>query len=98
VLGILGANGAGKSTLGAALAGVLPLRAGWRTGAPGGIAFQNPEAQFTAGSVREDVASAFCGTCAEVATILETWELTELRTGIPSSSRRARSGASRWRA
>jgi energy-coupling factor transporter ATP-binding protein EcfA2 len=57
-LGILGANGAGKSTLGASFAGVLKLKGGCRQGAPGGIAFQNPEAQFVAGSAREEIAAS----------------------------------------
>ncbi|MDN2583226.1 ATP-binding cassette domain-containing protein [Aquibium sp. ELW1220] len=55
---ILGANGAGKSTLGASLAGLLRLKAGRRDGGPGGMAFQNPEGQFVAGSVGEEIAAA----------------------------------------
>jgi energy-coupling factor transport system ATP-binding protein len=78
LLGILGANGAGKSTLGAALAGLLPLRAGRRIGVPGGIAFQNPEAQFTAGSVREEVATALGGAQGSLAATLAAWDLTDL--------------------
>jgi energy-coupling factor transporter ATP-binding protein EcfA2 len=58
ILGILGANGAGKSTLGASLAGLLKLKAGKREGGPAGIAFQNPENQFIAGSVAEEIATA----------------------------------------
>jgi energy-coupling factor transport system ATP-binding protein len=58
ILGILGANGAGKSTLGASLAGLLKLKAGRREGRAGGIAFQNPESQFIAGSVRDEIAMA----------------------------------------
>jgi len=57
-LGIVGRNGAGKSTLGASLAGMLRLKQGRREGAPGGIAFQNPENQFVTGSVREEVLGA----------------------------------------
>ncbi|MAS05188.1 MAG: hypothetical protein CL534_10945 [Ahrensia sp.] len=55
---ILGANGAGKSTLGASLAGLLRLAGGRREGPPGGMAFQNPENQFVAGSVIEELADA----------------------------------------
>jgi len=55
ILGVLGANGAGKSTLGLCLSGLLPLKAGRRTGAPGGYAFQRPENQFTAGTVRDEI-------------------------------------------
>jgi energy-coupling factor transporter ATP-binding protein EcfA2 len=58
ILGILGANGAGKSTLGASLAGLLRLKRGSREGGPGGIAFQNPENQFIAGSVSDEIAAA----------------------------------------
>lgn len=58
ILGILGANGAGKSTLGASLAGLLKLKAGKREGKPAGIAFQNPENQFIAGAVGEEIAAA----------------------------------------
>ncbi|BCH25877.1 ABC transporter ATP-binding protein [Mesorhizobium sp. L-8-3] len=57
-LGILGANGAGKSTLGASLAGLLRLGSGRRQGAIGGVAFQYPESQFTAGSVREEIVAS----------------------------------------
>jgi energy-coupling factor transporter ATP-binding protein EcfA2 len=57
-IAILGANGAGKSTLGASLAGLLRLKRGRRDGAAGGIAFQNPEGQFAAGSVGEEIAAA----------------------------------------
>jgi energy-coupling factor transport system ATP-binding protein len=58
VLGILGANGVGKSTLGLCLSGLLPLKAGSRTGAPGGYAFQRPENQFTAGTVWDEILDA----------------------------------------
>jgi energy-coupling factor transport system ATP-binding protein len=58
ILGILGANGAGKSTLGLCLSGLLPLKAGSRTGAAGGYAFQRPENQFTAGTVRDEILDA----------------------------------------
>lgn len=86
ILGILGANGVGKSTLGVTLAGLLPLRAGRRFGAAGGVAFQNPENQFTAGSVREEiVASLPAGDDrlwrAEV--ILAKWSLADLATRHP---------------
>jgi energy-coupling factor transport system ATP-binding protein len=58
ILGILGANGAGKSTLALCLSGLLPLKAGRRTGAPGGYAFQRPENQFTAGTVHDEILEA----------------------------------------
>jgi len=55
VLAILGPNGAGKSTLAAYLTGLLPPRAGRRTGPPGAVAFQNPEAHFSRESVRAEI-------------------------------------------
>lgn len=64
-LAILGRNGAGKSTLGATLAGLLRLRDGRRDGPPGGMAFQNPESQLMAGSVREEIAEALGRTVAK---------------------------------
>jgi energy-coupling factor transport system ATP-binding protein len=83
-LGILGANGAGKSTLGASLAGLLRLKGGRLEGAPGGIAFQNPENQFVTGSVREEIAAALDGTASlperlsMAAQIAATWNLSGL--------------------
>lgn len=62
---IFGRNGAGKSTLGATLAGLLRLRGGRRDGPPGGMAFQNPESQLMAGSVREEIAEALGRTVAK---------------------------------
>ncbi len=80
VLGILGANGAGKSTLGLCLSGLLPLKSGQRTGAPGGYAFQRPENQFTAGTVRDEILSALPKASADrtpawLTDILESWGL-----------------------
>jgi len=70
VLAVLGRNGAGKSTLAASLAGLLRLRDGRRDGPAAGMAFQNPENQFTAGSVREELAAA--GPQREVEATVET--------------------------
>lgn len=88
VVGLLGANGAGKSTLGLALAGLLRLKGGSREGPAGGVAFQNPEAQFTGGSAREEIAAALArseagrrpGTApvANVDALLAQWELASL--------------------
>jgi len=55
ITGLVGPNGAGKTTLGAALAGVLPLRAGRRHGRAGGIAFQRPDSQFLTGRVWDEL-------------------------------------------
>ena len=57
VLALLGPNGAGKSTLAACLAGLLPPKAGRRTGAAGAIAFQNPEVHFSRESAGAELAS-----------------------------------------
>ncbi|VVT10539.1 ATP-binding cassette domain-containing protein [Rhizobium sp. EC-SD404] len=83
VVAILGANGAGKSTLAASLAGLLRLKAGRREGAMGGISFQNPDSQFIAGSVGEELAAALdaAGVRAEVADVealAERWRLVAL--------------------
>lgn len=77
VVGILGANGAGKSTLGASLAGILRLKSGIRHGSAGGMAFQNPENQFTQGSVRDEVMHA-CSDARTVAKVLDDWGLAEV--------------------
>jgi energy-coupling factor transport system ATP-binding protein len=89
VLGILGANGAGKSTLGAALSGVLALKAGSRTGPPGGIAFQKPETQFTAPSVADELRSALPDGMEEkekqrrICAALDRWRLSGLERQHP---------------
>lgn len=82
---ILGANGAGKSTLGASLAGLLRLKRGRRDGRPGGIAFQNPEGQFIAGSVGEEIAAALgeSADAARIAAVLRDWRLDGLEARHP---------------
>ncbi len=55
VVGLLGANGAGKSTLLLTLAGLVPPVAGTVTGPRAGLVFQNPEHQFCAATVADDV-------------------------------------------
>jgi energy-coupling factor transporter ATP-binding protein EcfA2 len=59
VLGVVGANGAGKSTLGLILTGVLRASNGSvvRESGPklGGFVFQNPEHQFVAATVAEEI-------------------------------------------
>ncbi|HEU0220961.1 MAG TPA: ATP-binding cassette domain-containing protein [Paracoccaceae bacterium] len=55
VLALIGPNGAGKTTLGLALAGYLPPVAGRREGPAGAVALQNPDLQFVAGTVAEEV-------------------------------------------
>ncbi|NBJ13637.1 ABC transporter ATP-binding protein [Microvirga arsenatis] len=89
ILGIFGANGAGKSTLGLCLSGLLPLKAGSRTGAPGGYAFQRPENQFTVGTVRDEILDALPEQVAardkaeHVASALATWGLSGLENRHP---------------
>jgi energy-coupling factor transport system ATP-binding protein len=89
ILAVLGANGAGKSTLGLCLSGLLPLKAGSRTGALGGYAFQRPENQFTAGTVRDEIVDALPRQVAvrdkaqRVAGALATWGLSGLENRHP---------------
>lgn len=85
VVAVLGRNGAGKSTLAASLAGLLRLKGGRRDGAAAGMAFQNPENQFTAGSVREELAAAVPqrGAEAAVETLLGHWGLEGLAAHHP---------------
>ena len=84
ILGVLGPNGAGKSTLGLCLAGLLPPKAGRRHGPAGGYAFQRPENQLVAGTVREELAMALPDRlsadekAARVAAALASWGLAEL--------------------
>jgi energy-coupling factor transport system ATP-binding protein len=74
VLAVLGPNGSGKSTLAACLSGLVPPRAGRRTGAPGAVAFQNPEAHFSRESVRGEIA-ALGHAPGDVARLLDDWAL-----------------------
>ncbi len=76
VLAILGPNGAGKSTLAACLAGLLPPHAGQRTGPPGAVAFQNPEAHFSHESVAAEITAATDS--ATASDILARWGLTRV--------------------
>ncbi|MGO4523629.1 ABC transporter ATP-binding protein [Microvirga sp. 2MCAF35] len=89
ILGVLGRNGAGKSTLGLSLAGLLPLKKGARNGPPGGYAFQSPESQFTAGTVREELLTAWPKRMnaeekeARTDAALEAWSLAHLAANHP---------------
>lgn len=81
IIGIVGPNGSGKSTLGLSLSGQLRLKSGTREGPAGGVAFQRPDTQFIAGSVREELGDALRGqqnTSKEINRLLEYWNLTGL--------------------
>lgn len=81
IAGLVGRNGSGKTTLGATLAGVLPVRAGRRTGEPGGIAFQRPDSQFLAGRVWDELSLGLSKRLspsvrtAQVSNAIEQWRL-----------------------
>jgi energy-coupling factor transporter ATP-binding protein EcfA2 len=86
IVAILGRNGAGKSTLAASLAGLLRLKAGRRDGPAAGMAFQNPESQFTTGSVAEEIATSMVGSdagAAGVDRVLGQWGLAGLAARHP---------------
>lgn len=74
VVAILGPNGAGKSTLAACLAGLTPTHTGTRKGAPGAVAFQNPEAHFSRETVLAEVAGLGLSDL-DIADVLARWRL-----------------------
>lgn len=82
VLGILGPNGAGKSTLAACLGGLIPPRAGQRTGPPGAIAFQNAESHFTAETTQAECL-AMGVPAADAPALLVGWGLEHVATQHP---------------
>ncbi len=61
VVALLGANGSGKSTLLLTLAGLLPAGGGSVTGPRPSMVFQNPELQFLAHRVRDEIAVGLTG-------------------------------------
>ncbi len=82
VLGLLGPNGAGKSTLAACLAGLARLRGGKRSGPPGAVAFQNPEAHFIGADARDQLRRS--GAPPErIDAILAVWGLEEVAAQHP---------------
>lgn len=86
VLALVGRNGAGKTTLALALAGLARLAAGRREGAAGGLAFQNPDLQFVAGSALDELrASLPGGEEAPARRALAAWGLSDVATQHPLS-------------
>jgi energy-coupling factor transport system ATP-binding protein len=86
VLALVGRNGAGKTTLALALAGLARLAAGRREGAAGGLAFQNPDLQFVAGSALDELrASLPDGDVAAASWALAVWGLSEVAMQHPLS-------------
>ena len=85
VTALLGPNGAGKTTLALALAGLAPLAAGRREGAPGGMVFQNPEHVFLTGGVAAEIAASLPPDAPEgaIAAALAGWGLTGLERRHP---------------
>ncbi|HJG90797.1 MAG TPA: ATP-binding cassette domain-containing protein [Brachybacterium massiliense] len=82
LLAVVGRNGAGKSTLLGALSRLDPPLHGTVEGAPAGLVFQRPEAQFLAGTVREELAAS--GASAEqVERMLERLGLREQEAASP---------------
>ncbi|PPF85590.1 hypothetical protein C5B96_05850 [Subtercola sp. Z020] len=70
IVALLGANGSGKSSLLLTLAGLLPAQAGSVEGPRPGMVFQNPEYQFLAHRVRDEIAVGLPGSRAEVAEVV----------------------------
>jgi len=79
VVALVGANGGGKSSLLHALAGVAPVCVGEISGPRAGLVFQNPEHQFSAHTVRDEVAYGLdADAVPHVPALLERFDLVEL--------------------
>ncbi|MGV8885527.1 MAG: ABC transporter ATP-binding protein [Microbacteriaceae bacterium] len=71
IVALVGANGAGKSSLLLTLAGLLPPGSGTVEGPRAGMVFQNPEHQFLAHRVRDEIAVGVSGSGIDVARVVE---------------------------
>ena len=66
VVALLGRNGVGKSSLLLSLAGLLPPERGTIEGKRPGLVFQNPESQFLAHRVRDEIAAGLTGHTSDI--------------------------------
>lgn len=84
VIALVGANGVGKSSLLHALAGIAAPSAGTIDGPRPGLVFQNPEHQFGARTVHDEVALGLpTGSEHRVVAMLERFGLTEFAARSP---------------
>lgn len=70
IVALLGRNGVGKSSLLLTLAGLLPPERGTIEGKRPGLIFQNPEAQFLAHRVCDEIAAGLTGSSADIDAII----------------------------